>query len=81
MLIPFIVYVYSRTMVCLDARTMTIIVSDECGQLEPKWLRMYVSYKGVAFVVDCIIVIRHGETDAQTYLSPGIKDCSKCDTQ
>ena len=33
------------------------------------------SYKGVAFDVDCIIIIRRGggETDAQTDLSPGIK--------
>ena len=39
--------------------------------------------KGVAFVVDCIIIIRRGggETDAQTHLSPGIKYRSKFDIQ
>ena len=39
----------------------------------------------MAFVVDCIIIIiirrGGGETDAQTYLSPGIKYRSKCDIQ
>ena len=38
---------------------------------------------GVAIDLDCIIIIRRwgGETDAQTYMPPGIKYRSKCDIQ